>query len=194
MGEYTSVADVSESLTSVIRAEMLADASLASKFTSADSITLEPPTDTAGGLGSAALSVYLYRVLEDAYLKNQNAVIGKGGAVRRTPLSLNLSYLITPLVSDPRDQQILLGKVMQILYDRPVLEGGDLAGGLAGSGEQIRTVFNPVSLEETARVWQALETAYRLSICYTLRVALVDSTVEQGMQRVVGQQAEVGAR
>lgn len=194
MGDYTSVADVGGSLMSVIRAEMLIDPSLAPKFTSADSITLEPPTDTAGGLGSAALSVYLYRILEDPYLKNQNSVIGRGGSLRRAPLTLDLYYLITPLVDDPRDQQIILGKVMQILYDRPVLEGGDLTGSLAGSDEQIRTVFNPVSLEETARVWQALETAYRLSICYTLRVALVDSTVEQGTQRVVSQQTAVGAR
>jgi hypothetical protein len=32
-----------------------------------------------------------------------------------------------------------------------------------------------VSLEETTRVWQALEMSYRLSVCYVVRVVLVDS-------------------
>jgi hypothetical protein len=192
LGDYTSIADVGGSLMSVIRAEMLADPSLAPKFTGADSITLDPPTDGGSGQGTAALSVYLYRILEDPYLKNQTMGQGRGGALRRAPLTLDLFYLITPLLTDPRDQHIVLGKVMQILYDRPTLEGADLTGGLAGSDEQVRAVFNPVSLEESARVWQALETAYRLSICYTLRVALVNSNFEAGMQRVVSRQTTIG--
>jgi hypothetical protein len=178
---------------SIIRAEMLADPSLAPKFASADSITLAPPTDNPGALASAALSVYLYRILEDPYLKNQNVVTGRGGGVRRAPMTVDLFYLITPLLKEPRDQQIVLGKVMQILFDRPVLEGGDLAGSLAGSDEQVRVIFNPVSLEESARVWQALETAYRLSACYTLRVVIVDSTVDQLMQPVLSQRNSFGA-
>ncbi len=193
MGDYTAIADVGGSLASVIRAEMLADASLAPKFTSADSITLAPPTDNPGALSAAALSVYLYRILEDPYLKNQNTVSGLGGSRRRAPLTIDLYYLITPLLKDPRDQQIVLGKVMQILFDRPVLEGGDLTGGLAGSEDKIRVIFNPVSLEESARVWQALETSYRLSACYTLRVVIVDSHVEQILQPVVSEKHSFGA-
>jgi Pvc16 N-terminal domain len=194
LSDYTSIADVGSSLMSVIRSEMLLDPSLSAKFTSADSITLDPPTDDAGGLGSAALSIYLYRILEDPYLKNQPQVIGRGGLPVRSPLCLDLYYLMTPLLADTRDQHIVLGKLMQILYDRPTLEGADLIGGLAGSNDRIRAVFNPVSLEESARVWQALETAYRLSVCYTLRVTMISSTIVSGAMSVLDSEFTVGAR
>jgi len=189
VADYTVIGDVSDSLVAVLREQLLADVSLAPKFTDAGSITLAPPVDDPQELGAAALSIYLYRILEDPHLKNQTFVPGNGGRLRRPPLTLDLFYLITPLLKEPKDQQIVLGKVMQVLYDRATLEGPDLGGGLAGGDDRVRVIFNPVSLEEAARVWQALETTYRLSVCYMLRVALLDSTRETAAGPVVTAQA-----
>jgi hypothetical protein len=98
------------------------------------------------------------------------------------------------MVGAPREQQILLGKVMQVLYDRAILEGGDLAGSLGAVNEPIRITLNSVSLEETARVWQALEMSYRLSVCYIARVAMVDSTHEEYHQPVLEKNAQFGKK
>jgi hypothetical protein len=103
-----------------------------------------------------------------------------------------LYYLVTPMVGLPREQQIVLGKVMQILYDRAILEGPDLTGSLAASGDAVRVILNPATLEETARVWQALELSYRLSICYVVRVAMLDSTREQYLQPVLQKSTAFG--
>jgi hypothetical protein len=107
---------------------------------------------------------------------------------------------MTPLLKAPRDQQIVLGKILQILYDRPTLEGPDLSGTLATSGDVVRVVFNTVPLQEVSWVWQALETPYRLSVTYTVRVTLLDSTEEQNQQRILtatnkyaGKSSPVGA-
>ena len=100
-------------------------------------------------------------------------------------MSLDLFYLITPLLKAPRDQQIVLGKILQVFYDHPTLEGTDLSGSLATTGEVVRVIFNTVPLQEVSWVWQALETPYRLSVTYTVRVTLLDSTVEQAEQRVL---------
>ena len=81
---------------------------------------------------------------------------------------------------------------MQVLYDRAILEGSDLVGSLAADNEPLRAILNPVSLEETARVWQALELSYRLSVCYAVRVALVDSTREQYVQPVLEKSGTFG--
>ena len=81
---------------------------------------------------------------------------------------------------------------MQVLYDRAILEGTDLVGSLANSGQELRVILNPVSLEETSRVWQALEMSYRLSVCYTVRVAIVDSTREQFLQPVLQKTSRYG--
>ena len=102
-------------------------------------------------------------------------------------MALDLYYLITPLLKAPRDQQIVLGKILQILYDRPTMQGTDLVGSLATSGEVVRAVFNTaVPLQEVSWVWQALrKLPYRLSVTYTVRVTLLDSTEEQFQQRVL---------
>jgi len=194
VADYTVIGDVSDSLIGVLRAELLADPSLAPKFLDVGSITLAPPVDDPQELGPAALSIYLYRILEDPHLKNQTYVSGTGGRLRPPPLTLDLFYLITPLLKEPKDQQIVLGKVMQVLYDRSTLEGPDLGGSLVGADDRVRVIFNPVSLEEAARVWQALETTYRLSVCYMLRVALLDSTRGTNAAPVVAAQTTYAGR
>jgi hypothetical protein len=40
------------------------------------------------------------------------------------------------------------------------------------------------SLEELTRIWNALSQPFRLSVCYEVRIVLVDSTIEQSAQRV----------
>jgi hypothetical protein len=140
------------------------------------------------------LSLYLYRIVENALTKNQFPVPELGNRFRRPPLTLDLYYLVTPLVGTPREQQIILGKVMQVLYDRAILGDADLTGLLAKSRDEFRVILNTVALEEAARVWQALEMSYRLSVCYLVRVAMVSSTRVQSLQPVVQRNAEYGER
>jgi hypothetical protein len=59
----------------------------------------------------------------------------RAGRQRRTPLTLDLYYLITPLLTDAFDRQVVLGKIMQVLYDQPTLEGPDLVGSPATAGD-----------------------------------------------------------
>ena len=191
MSDYTVLAEVGESLVGVLWEEIQLDAQVNALIDNENRISLESPADLTGN-DSVRLSIYLYRIVEDANTKNRFAVQGNGAQLRKPPLSLDLFYLVTPLVGLPREQQIVLGKVMQVLYDRAILEGPDLVGSLAATGEELRVILNPVSLEETARVWQALEMSYRLSICYTVRVAMVDSIREQFIQPVLGKTGRYG--
>jgi hypothetical protein len=191
MSSYTALAEVGESLTAVLWQEIQLDPVVNALIDTENKISLKSPADLANDV-SVRLSVYLYRVVEDPYVKNQFPGYGNGAQLRKPPLTLDLFYLITPLVGEPRDQQIVLGKVMQVLYDRAILAGSDLVGSLAISNEPLRAILNSVSLEETARVWQALELSYRLSICYVVRVAIVDSTREQFLQPVLEKSGTFG--
>ena len=186
MSDYKVLAEVGQSLINVLWEEIKNDPSLVALISDPSLISLESPAEhQENSSDPALLSVYLYRITEDPYMKNRVAVEGNGGKIRKPPMSLDLFYLITPLLKAPRDQQIVLGKLLQVLYDHPTLEGTDLAGSLATSGELVRVVFNAVPLQEVSWVWQALETPYRLSVTYTVRVTLLDSTVEQAEQRVL---------
>jgi hypothetical protein len=186
MSDYKVLAEVGQSIINVLWEQIQADPDLFALINNSSLISLESPAEHQENTSDPSLlSVYLYRITEDPYMKNRGSVEGTGGKVRKPPMALDLYYLITPLLKAPRDQQIVLGKILQILYDRPTLEGPDLSGTLATSGDVVRVVFNTVPLQEVSWVWQALETPYRLSVTYTVRVTLLDSTEEQNQQRIL---------
>jgi uncharacterized protein DUF4255 len=191
MSDYTVLADIGESIATLLWNEMHVDPQVNALIDNQNRISLESPYDLRNN-NAVRLSIYLYRIVEDAYTKNRFPVAGSGINLRQPPLTLDLFYLITPLVGAPREQQIVLGKVMQVFYDRAILSGADLVGALAGSDDVVRIMLNPVTLEETTRVWHALEMSYRLSMCYAARVALVDSTRERLNQPVVQRQSTFG--
>ena len=191
MSDYSVIAELGDSVLSVLFSELNADSQISGLIDSEDRISLESPADLENN-NSVRLSMYLYRILENPYMKNRFPVDGTGGKLRKAPLTLDLYYLLTPLVGTPREQMIVLGKTMQVLYDRPILEGADLSGSLGTNGEAIRLVLNPVSLEELTRVWQALEIPYRLSVCYLARVIILDSEQEQFSQPVVSKRITYG--
>jgi Pvc16 N-terminal domain len=191
MADYTVLAEVGESLVRVLWEEMRVDSNLNRLIDNETRISLESPFDLRNN-DAVRLSIYLYRISENASTKNQFPVQGNGARVRKPPLTLDLCYLVTPLVGLPPEQHTILGKVMQVLYDRAILEGADLTGSLAAAGEEIRVILNPVALEETTRIWQAMEMSYRLSMVYLVRVAMVDSRREQFTQQVVNKRGEYG--
>jgi hypothetical protein len=191
MSDYTVIAELGDALVSVLFAELNADPQIQSLIDSEDRISLESPAELENN-SSVRLSIYLYRILENPYMKNRFPIQGTGGKLRKPPLTLDLYYLVTPLVGTPREQQIVLGKTMQTLYDRAILESADLPGSLGSSGEAIRVILNPVSLEELTRVWQAMEISYRLSVCYVARVAIVNSQDEYFGQPIVYKRVTYG--
>jgi hypothetical protein len=192
MSDYAVIAELGDALVSRLYTELNADPQIRGLIDSEDRISLESPAQLEND-NSVRLSMYLYRILEDPYMKNRYPMVGTGGKQQKTPLTLDLYYLLTPLVGTPREQQIVLGKAMQTLYDFPVLESQDFDGS-PNSSEAVRLVLNPVSLEELTRVWQALEIPYRLSVCYIARVAIVDSQLEQFYQPVVAKQIRYGIK
>jgi hypothetical protein len=196
MSKFTAIAGAGETLVNVLLAEMQADPEVdLKKIMAADgNISLESPADLEKqNDATAMLSLYLYRVVEDPYVKNDPPVPGNGTRLRKPPLALDLYYLVTPRLRTAHDHHIVLGKVMQVLYDRCELSGADLSS-LLDPGDQLRVVLNPVTLEETTRIWQAMELSYRLSICYVVRVISIDSRVETSAPPVVRRTATVGER
>jgi hypothetical protein len=189
LSDYTVIAETGRALVRVLWEEIQGDPQVNPLIDNENRISLESPFDLKDD-NAIRLSIYLYRVVEDPYLKNQPPIQEAGRRQRRAPLTLDLCYLVTPLVGSPEEQQIVLGKVMQVFHDRAVLEGTDLTPAMAEAGEELRVVLNPVSLEETTRVWQALEMSYRLSVCYVVRVAIVDSTRSRITQPVVARTNE----
>jgi hypothetical protein len=90
--------------------------------------------------------------------------------------------------NDAETEQQLLGKVLQVFYDQPILRGSTLQGGLDPTTVELRVLLETLSLEEITRVWYALssDTGYQLCVSYEVQVIEIDSALEpESLQPVV---------
>lgn len=171
MSDFTVIKLVNARLRQLLFDGMTGEA--AQYFNELDDIYVGSPRETAD-LQTKSLSVFLYQITEDPYLKNRPPVQGNGTSrLRMPPMALRLHYLITPFLADPEGNALVLGKVLETLYDGPSFT---LADPVTKQTEEVRVVLETLSLSDLAEVWEALREPYRLSLAYTLRVPRLEST------------------
>jgi hypothetical protein len=125
------------------------------------------------------LAICLYEVIEDASSRNQplqRIPVPGGLRIAKPPMALTLRYLMTPFAPQPEDEQRILGRVMQALYEDALFSGPELRGdpapaGLVGSTDVLAVTLDPLTLEERSRIFHAIQQPYRLSLSYQVRVA-----------------------
>ena len=175
LGDLNTVGDVTQTLNGLLALEGL-------------DITLDSPASlpasSNGGDSFAAVNLYLYQVTENPFTKNQPWVTRPDGVQEYPPLALNLYYLLTPYASDPLSAHRVLTHAMQTLYVNSTLTGVDLADPLRLSVERLTINLCQMSLEELTRIWNALQTPYRLSVSYEVRIVLIESMLENRPARV----------
>jgi hypothetical protein len=162
LGDLNIIGDVTDSLVNLL-----------SDF----DVTLDSPANlqTGGNEQFARVNLYLYQVLEDPFAKNQNQITQNAGDLRYPPLALDLFYLLTPYASDPISAHRVLSHAMRTVYDHSIIKGVDLAESLRLTVSQVAIVLVPLQLEDLTRIWNALQTPYRLSVSYEVRVVLIES-------------------
>jgi len=178
MSNFGVISDVSLTLQKLLETEMSAPTTMEITLTSPQKVTLSL---------DRLINLFLYQVIENPFAKNQEPVRVGLNRLRHPPLALNLYYLLTPYAKDERDnkdEHLLLGEAMRIFYEHSILRDPHLQGALRGSGEELSLVLCPMNLEELMRIWSSLQMSYRLSVCYEVRIALVDSTLERYVTRV----------
>jgi hypothetical protein len=92
---------------------------------------------------------------------------------------LNLRFLITPTSRIPQLDQLLLGKVMQILGEKPMLRGSDLQGSLNGSGEELKVTLETLSIDDLNKLWGTLDAPHKLCISYSVYPVPLKSEAKQ---------------
>ena len=194
MSSFQVLLEVSKRLRSTLFDAIQNDPDARDLLDSDANIVFTNPTETALKRSSkTTLSVWLYQITEDEFLKNQPPTRANGhNSVAETPLALNLYYLITPFgPSDgaPEKELLLLGKVLQVMYDNATLLVRSPADNIF---EELRVILCRLSLEELTRIWEALRESYRLSVCYRVRVTQIDSTRVQEKARVVQSDSQYG--
>jgi len=185
----TAVYNVTRALRMLLHNELV-------KVSASAVVTLLPPGDSLPA--ASGVNLYLYRVLESPFTKNQPWPGDRTTAASDQPaLGLQLFYLLTPLGTRPDDQSFqlgddahtMLGSAMTALHEYPILNnvhipasgtspGFDsdtvLPSFLLNSYEQIKVMLAPVGLEELSKIWATINQPYRLSVAY--EISLVELT------------------
>jgi hypothetical protein len=188
VSSYHVIWTVSRTLQQVLWDEFNADPVLRGIVGSAAAIVLSNPTEIQRDPANR-LSLWLYQITENEFLKNQMPARGASDTQTQVaPLALNLFYLVTPFGGPAEADQLLLGKIMQVMYDNAILLVRNVPD---GDFEELRIVLCRLTLEELTRIWEALGEPYRLSVCYQVRVAHVGSDRVVGGARVVDRAADV---
>jgi hypothetical protein len=95
-----------------------------------------------------------------------------------TLLHLNLRYLITPLTQNVENDQIVLGKIMQLFSEKPVLRGSDLQGSLGENGDDLRITLDPLATDDLNKLWTMFQTPYQLCVSYSVFPVRIESSIK----------------
>lgn len=183
---YPSLAATSETLRQFLFDGMASDigpAGLAALFVGGNLVaSLSTPQEMVQ-LQQQGLSVWLYRLVRDESRLNDPPRVRPlpNGSVEiiPPPLPLRLHYLITPVTdASPDTEQRILGRVLQLLHSMPTLSGAVLRGELSGTDVEVHVRLEALSLDEIARVWEALEGSYQLCVSYEVTLANIESIAD----------------
>lgn len=130
--------------------------------------------------GGAALVLFLYRIVPNANLRNTQHRVLSGGAqpqvqVFENSVPLDLYFLITVGTTPNSSEEsmlLALGFAIQMIQGAPELTGSSV------NHETVRLTFEPLSTEESSRIWALFPTAnYRTSVAYLATPVWIDPAV-----------------
>jgi hypothetical protein len=197
VARYTAIADVSETLLTLVR-DRLGDHLGTPAERQAAVALATPSVETVEG--PVRIGFYLYGVAENGHLRggDPTAVAGVADAPQR--YALDLRYLLTaypPQNTDDttqaaRSQQELLGQTVHLLHENAVLRGSELTdapgGGDAGpslSGDaELRLSVVPEPTETLTNIWNTFpDTPFQPSVAYLVGPVAIDAPEPEPIAR-----------
>ena len=149
-------------------------------------VSLASPADEkVDDTAKPKVNLFLFRVTENPFAKNQDWLPAGIGNLHYPPLALNLFYVLTPFAFNKLDEHRVLGEAMRVLYEDAIISAPLLKGALEHTSEEIKVDLCQLTIEDLTRIWNALNKPYRLSVCYEVRILLIDSVFEQPVPRVL---------
>jgi hypothetical protein len=170
MSASTAIGMVSASLRNLLAGEMRLDPPV--------DISILAPDETGS---SRRINLFLYRLAENPFLKNEDWMVRPGApdVLVPPPLSLVLYYLVTPYApNDPQDGNAaahqILGEAMRVFYENPVVPPRYLDPGLADATERLQIANQSLDPEELGRIWTTFTHPFRLSVLYEVSTVQLD--------------------
>ena len=161
MDQNTFISDSDAALTQLIWSCIENDPAAKAIISSQEQILFSSPK-TAGTKGTSKLSLFLYNIIEETAQKNIS--LPSDNSTKKSPLmSFALSYLVTPITGNDKDDHTLLEKIIQLILTNPLISNATDENNVA-----LRVKIDSLSLDELSKLWIALGTPFRLSVSLTL--------------------------
>lgn len=171
MSEGVVIETISEIMLSLLEREIEKPPS--GKF----SVTLKSLVEEMEDEDTQGINLFLYRISENAELRNQPFIRERNNSLRYPPLFLNLHYLITPYAKTQKDIHRIMTETMRVFHD---YSEQDLSIG-DKTAHQLRIVLESLSIEDIFKIWRALNRPYRLSVSYCVQVARIESSRDRAV-------------
>src|SRR5947207_10910131 len=112
MSNFTAILAVSDTLKTLLEAQIKADPQLSTISVNTSLLSPKAIRESGNSTASSIVSVWLYRVMRNEYTLNNRLNRIMPNQIPGPPIPVNLYYLITPMIDDPETQQMVLGKVL----------------------------------------------------------------------------------
>lgn len=126
------------------------------------------------------ISLYLYRVAVNGTRRNIPPVLGRDGRRHRPPIPVDLHYVATAWARSAVKQERLLGWMIRMFEDVPILPTGLLNNygpepEIFDPGETVEVILESLTLQDWNNLWSATKTTPPLSVGYVARMIGISS-------------------
>ena len=173
MAKYSVISDVSRTIVDLLQAELVPE-----PVAQREQIGACDPHDR----GNLVVGVHIYDISESGEARPNGPVLQPDGSLRNPPVSLYLSLMVSVASKAEKetraiDEQMIMGRVIQVLEDNKRLPEKYMPPALRAAGEVIRVSNVPMELEEKTKIWTMFSESYKLSVFYKIGPVLLESAV-----------------
>ncbi len=136
------------------------------------------------------LSVFLYRVEPNGTMRAAWSAVGSQDGQAHLPLDLH--YLLTPWAENAEHEHTILGSALACIDTTPIATGPLLYPSAAWAPtEAVQLLLDEMSIDNLARVFDSLQSDFKLSVTLLARVIRIDGgtrPVDPATTVIIGEQ------
>jgi hypothetical protein len=139
----------------------------------------QPKRDWSSRISKPTINLFLYDVRENNVLRQHQweRLNGSSGrdiaSLKRTPMRVDCSYIMTAWAADVEDEHRLLTRTMLTLFRHPTLPNHRLVGSLQNPPYEIQArVARHDKLTDPSDLWNVMDNEIRPGISYVITLAL----------------------
>ena len=190
MADYTAIVEAGEALI-----ELLRDGMTPEPISNRELISMCSPHESENN----QLTVYLFHMEDDRQGGQDGYYQYSNDVQKRRASQFNLSFLITAHSKAPShmkeaDRYRMIGALVQVIKDNPVLPRELLRGSLADTGAELHLSVERPNFEQMIKIWNNTSSPYKLSIVCKIAGVSIDSKLTRTVRRVVDVAIDVNTK